>query len=187
MSENISRMLSRKTVFEGRFLRFVMTRYADSSGIEREWESLERINCNGIVVIVPLTDDLEFLLIRQFRPPVNSYVIEFPAGLNDKGDTLQEAAGRELLEETGYAAREMIYLTDGPMSSGSSGEILTCYLAKGLEFKGIGERDETEEIEVIKVPVRELGSRLSDLRADGNLVDLKIYGLADLAIRLLDS
>ena len=55
---------------------------------------------------MPLTDDAEFLLIRQFRPPVNNYVIEFPAGLNDKGDTLKEAAERELLEETGYTARE---------------------------------------------------------------------------------
>jgi len=164
-----------------------MTRYADSLGTERDWESIERIDCNGIVVIVPLTDDSEFLLTRQFRPPVNSYVIEFPAGLNDKGDTLQEAARRELLEETGYTARDMIYLTEGPMSAGSSGEILTCYLAKGLEFKGIGERDETEEIEVIKTPVRELASRLSELRADGSLVDLKIYGLADMALRLLAS
>ena len=81
----------------------------------------------------------------------------------------------------------MIYLTEGPMSSGASGEILTAYLAKGLEFKGVGERDETEEIEVIKAPMSELGTILSDLRSKGNMVDLKIYGLADLVIRLLDS
>ena len=80
-----------------------------------------------------MTDDKEVLLIRQFRPPVNGYVIEFPAGLNDKGDTLEEAAKRELLEETGYSAREMIFLTEGPMSSGASGEILTVFLAKGLD------------------------------------------------------
>jgi len=186
MPEDIPRTLSRKTVFEGKFLRFVMTRYADSSGVEREWESVERINCRGIVVIVPITNSGEFILVRQFRPPVNHYVIEFPAGLNDKGDTLEDAARRELLEETGYAAEEMIFLAQGPMSSGSSGEILTCYLAKGLEFKGISERDETEDIEVIKAPIAGIVGILSDLRSEGNLIDLKIYGLADLALKPLN-
>jgi hypothetical protein len=67
------------------------------------------------------------------------------------------------------------------MSSGASGEILTAYLAKGLEFKGIGERDEAEDIEVIKAPVNRLDSILSELRSKGNLIDLKIYGLIALA------
>ncbi len=146
MTDYLPRILSKKTVYDGKFIRFVLTCYADSLGVEREWESFERVDCKGIVVIVPVTDDAEFLLTRQFRPPVNGYVIEFPAGLNDKGDTLKGAAERELLEETGYTAKELIYLAEGPMSSGASGEILTAYLAKGLEFKGVGERGETEDI-----------------------------------------
>jgi len=175
------RILEKKTLSEGRFLRFILASYLDSSGVTRVWEYFERINCNGIVAIVPVTDNREVLLIRQFRPPMNGYVIEFPAGLNDKGNTLEEAARRELLEETGYSSKEMIFLTEGPMSSGSSGDILTVYLAKGLEFVGIGERDETENIEIIKIPADELYPALNTLRNKGNFIDLKIYGLIELA------
>jgi 8-oxo-dGTP pyrophosphatase MutT (NUDIX family) len=186
MDRNTVKIIEKKTLLEGKFLRFILTTYFDSSGIIREWESFERVNCNGIVVIVPLTDNGETLLIRQFRPPVNGYVIEFPAGLNDRGDSLEEAARRELLEETGYSAGEIVYLTEGPMSSGASGEILTAFLARGLKFKGTSEKDETEEIEVLKIPLNELDSKLSELRSNGNYVDLKIYGLIELAKKHLE-
>ena len=179
------RVIEKKTICEGKFLRFVLNRYIDSSGMVREWESFERVNSKGIVVIVPVTDKKEVLPIKQFRPAVNRYVVEFPAGLNDKGDTLEEAARRELLEETGYSAREMIHLGEGPVSSGASGEVLTVFLAKGLEFKGIVNRDEEEDIEVLKVPMAELSQKLSDLQSEGNLVDLKIFGLLELAKRYL--
>jgi len=179
------KVIEKKTISEGKFLRFVLNRYIDSSGMVREWESFERVNCKGIVAVVPVTDNKEVLLIKQFRPPLKRYVIEFPAGLNDRGETLQDAARRELLEETGYSAREIIYLGEGPVSSGASGEVLTVFLAKGPEFKGIVNRDETEDIEVVKVPMDELYQKLSDLQSEGTLVDLKIFGLLELAKRYL--
>lgn len=185
MGKGIPKIINKETVREGKFLRFVLTTYIDSSGIQRDWESFERVNCKGIVVIVPLTDNNELLLTRQFRPPLGGYVIEFPAGLNDKGETLEEAARRELIEETGYSVEKMIFLTEGPVSSGASGEILTAFLARGLNFQGIGERDETEDIEVLRVPASETDSLLSSLRSEGNYVDLKIYSLIELAKRHL--
>ncbi|MGQ9570615.1 MAG: NUDIX hydrolase [Thermodesulfovibrionales bacterium] len=181
MEKAIIRIIDRKILWEGRFLRCILTTYVDSSGIIREWESFERVNCKGIVVIVPITEEEKVILTRQFRPPVNEYVIEFPAGLNERGDPLEEVSRRELLEETGYSAKEIIFIGKGPLSSGSSGEVLTAFLAKGLEFKGIGDRDETEDIEVIKIPIEEIYDRLSILGSEGNLIDLKIYGLLELA------
>lgn len=181
MEKAIIRIIDRKILWEGRFLRCILTTYVDSSGTIREWESFERVNCKGIVVIVPITEEEKVILTRQFRPPVNEYVIEFPAGLNERGDPLEEVARRELLEETGYSAKEIIFIGKGPLSSGASGEVLTAFLAKGLEFKGIGDRDETEDIEVIKIPIKEIYDRLSILGSEGNLIDLKIYGLLELA------
>ncbi len=174
-------VINKKTLYEGKFLKFVVATYTDSRGIRREWEFIERLNCNGIVAIVPVTEAREVLLIRQFRPPVNRHVIEFPAGLNDKGDSIVEAARRELLEETGYYAGEIIFLSEGPLSSGASGEILSVYLARDLQFKGTIERDETEDIEVLRIPADAVPERLSAYRSQGDLVDLKILGLLELA------
>lgn len=174
-------VIEKKILWCGKFLRCISVTYRDSSGSIRSWEAFERVSCDGIVAIVPVTAEGEVLIIRQFRPAVNGYVIEFPAGLNDKGETLEAAARRELLEETGYSAEELIFLAEGPISSGSSSEILTVYLAKRLEFKGIDQRDETEDIEVLKVPIAELHDRLTLLNAQGNAVDLKIFGLMELA------
>jgi ADP-ribose pyrophosphatase len=181
MEKGVVKIIEKKTAWEGKFIRFVIIKYIDSCGAIREWESFERVNCKGIVAVVPITDNKEVLLIRQFRPPVNGYVIEFPAGLNDKGDTLEDAARRELLEETGYAAEKMIFLTECPLSSGASGEVLTAYLAKGIEFKGVEKRDETEDIEVLKLPIVDIYQKMDALRLEGDYVDLKIFGLIELA------
>ncbi len=174
-------IVGQEDLHEGRFLRCLKLTYRNPEGVLRQWEAVERVNCAGIVAIVPVTDEGEMILIRQFRPPVDNCVVEFPAGLNDRGESIEEAAFRELLEETGYEAKEMIFLAKGPLSSGSSREILTVYLAKGLVFKGIGQRDETEDIEVLKVPVESVYETLSKLSEDGDLVDLKIYGFIELA------
>ncbi len=181
MHRDSIRIKEKKIVWEGKFLRCVLITYIDSSGTQREWESFERVNCKGIVAIVPVTDKREVLLVRQYRPPINSYVVELPAGLNDRGDTLEKAAQRELLEETGYTAQEMIFLAEGPLSSGASDEIITAFLAKGLQFKGPGKKDETEDIEVLKVPIQEVYHRLHEFRGRGDYVDLKVFGLVELA------
>ncbi len=174
-------VIGEEIVYEGKFLKFMVATYLDASGRLREWEFIERINCRGIVAIVPVTNANEVLLIRQFRPPVKRYVIEFPAGLNDKGETLEDAARRELIEETGYHARNLVLLTEGPLSSGASGEILSIYLARDLEFRGTAEKDDAEDIEVIQIPIDELPDQLSRFRVQGNYVDLKILGLFELA------
>jgi len=178
-------IIEKKILWQGKFLRCMSITYRDSSGSMRNWETFERVNCDGVVAIVPVTEQGEVLIIRQFRPAVNGYVIEFPAGLNDKGESLEEAARRELLEETGYSAKELIFLAEGPVSSGASGEVLTVYLAKGLEFKGMDHRDETEDIEVFDIPIPELYNRLSLLKTQGNTIDLKVFGLIELAKKYL--
>lgn len=175
------KVTDKQILWEGKYLRCLSITYRDSAGALHRWETVERVNCEGIVAIVPVTDDGHTILIRQFRPPVNNYVIEFPAGLNDNSETLEDAALRELLEETGYAAKELILLAKGPLSSGLSSEILTVYLAPGIEFKGFVKRDEAEDIEVLKVPINSVHETLSRLAEEGNFIDLKILGLLEMA------
>ena len=184
------KVIGKQPLWTGKFLRTVLINYSahcNSSGAveNRDWESVERVNCGGIVGIVPITDDGDVILIKQFRPPVNGYVIELPAGLCDIGETLEAAAGRELIEETGYAAAAMRFLVKGPMSSGSSSELLTVFVATGLTYVGIGKRDETENIEVFKIPAENLASTLLQMQQEGVFIDLKINGLVEMAKMLI--
>jgi len=181
--------IDKKTVWEGKFLRSLILTYRDKSGNLRNWEAVERVGCSGIVAVVPVTKKHEFLLIRQFRPVVNNFVVEFPAGLNDKNENLIDAARRELIEETGYDSDELIFLCEGPISSGISTEILSVFLAKDVslaseELKKQYPADESERIEVIKTPVSEIYRTLQGLRDKGDLIDMKVCGLVEMAKNL---
>jgi ADP-ribose pyrophosphatase len=180
------KVTGKKTEWQGKYLRSVLLTYSQPAGTGktekvRQWEAVERVGCDCIVGLVPFTEDGAVILIRQFRPPLNRAVIELPAGLCEPGEHPEDAAKRELTEETGYSAGELHFLAEGPLSSGISSEMLTVYLAKALSYVGIGARDETEDIEVLKVPLSNVSEELERLRGDGSYVDLKIYGLIELA------
>ncbi len=180
------KIITKQPLWTGKFLRTVLINYSahcnSSNTVERrDWEAVERVNCSGIVGMVPITEDGSVILIKQFRPPINGYVIELPAGLCDIGEALEEAAKRELIEETGYSAGDLRFLVKGPMSSGSSSEMLTVFVATDLAYVGVGKRDETENIEVLKVPSENLAATLLEMQLDGSIIDLKINGLVEMA------
>ncbi|MGC2064056.1 MAG: NUDIX hydrolase [Thermodesulfovibrionales bacterium] len=188
------KVVNRKTLWKGHYLRSVLVEYIDERDHDpspdpgfdkvqkiRDWETIERVGCSGVVVIVPFMDDGTVILIRQYRPPVDGYVIELPAGLIDIGETPEASARRELIEETGYEATDMDFLISGPAASGSSSEILDVFVASGLSFIGIGKRDEAENMETIRVPMEALDSEISRLEQEGNYIDLKIHGMIRLA------
>ena len=101
--------------------------------------SAERIVAShpGAVAVVALDDGDRVLMIRQYRHPVGRLLWEIPAGLRDvDGEPLLDTAKRELLEETGYTAREWHALTDYFTSPGFSTERIRVFLARGLEDAG---------------------------------------------------
>lgn len=184
------RVVGTKVAWEGSFIRTVLIAYESNAGSRRTWEAVERVNCNGIVVVVPLTAGGECLLVRQFRPALDQFVIEFPAGLNDRGETLTEAAVRELVEETGFYSDTVEFLAEGPISSGMSTEILSVFLAKKAvpaspELRRRYPAEETEAIEVILTPLPRVYETIESHRDRGDYVDLKIFGLIELARKRL--
>ena len=144
------------------------------------WECVERINASGIVCMVPVTDDDKIVLIEQFRRPLDARVIELPAGLvgdiaGSHTESLETAAQRELIEETGYQAQEFTLLIKGPPSAGLSSEIITFYLARGLTRVGPGGGDQTEDIIVHEVPLPQVHDWLQEKHRANLLVDPKVY------------
>jgi len=179
-------IVNKRTAWEGKYIRTLLLEYRNDKGAVRSWEAVERINCTGIVVIIPVTAQGDLLLIRQFRPVLNKYVIEFPAGLNDRGETLIDAARRELIEETGYSSEKFEFMAEGPVSSGLSAEVLTVFLARDVRPASPDllikyPIDETEEIEVISTSIMSAYDKIEEFRRQGDVADLKIYGFIELA------
>jgi ADP-ribose pyrophosphatase len=153
----------------GRYLTLV-----DDGG----WEYVTRPNVTGIVVIVAITGEGKLLLVEQWRPAVKNRVIELPAGMVgdvDAHEPLVTAASRELVEETGFAAREMVPLGAGPIAVGVSDEVVSFFHALDLTRVGPGGGDASEKITVHAVRLDELRSFLAARAAEGLAVDPKIY------------
>lgn len=156
------------------------------------WEFVTRPAITGVVGIVALTSDERLVVIQQHRPPVGSTVIELPAGLagDEEGaedEALVEAARRELLEETGFAAARWKQLGCGFSSPGMTDEAVTFFLAEDLEKRGPGGGVENESIDVHEVPLTDLISWVQQRREEGAEVDLKLFAGLYLAMRELES
>lgn len=148
--------------------------------VRRGWEFVERPGVRGIVVVVAVTPGGRLLLVEQRREPVGARVVELPAGLvgddgSPAGEPLEEAARRELLEETGWDAARMERLAAGPPSAGVSSEVVTFFRARGLAKTGPGGGVDGEEIAVHEVPLGEVAAFLRSREAEGALVDPKVW------------
>lgn len=140
------------------------------------WEYATRNTARPAVGIVAITDAGDVVLVEQHRPPVGRTVIEIPAGLSgdiagNENEALLDAAKRELLEETGYAAARWTELLSGYSSPGLTDESVTLFLAEELERKGPGGGDHNEDITVHEVKLHEV---LEWLRQRGAAADLKL-------------
>ena len=98
-----SKILHEESKHLTNWLEFTEIDYEDEAGHRRSWEAVYRRSRNEAAIIVAqLRPSGKYILVRQFRPPTGGYVLEFPAGLVDSGETPAGAALRELSEETGY-------------------------------------------------------------------------------------
>ena len=162
---------------EGRFLRLVR---------RGRWEYAERPNTNGAVAVIALTDRDELVLVEQERVPLGRACVELPAGLagdldDDPQESFLEAARRELLEETGFAARHIDHLFPAVTSPGLTSESIDLYRATGLTRVHAGGGVGHEQITVHLVPVDHVDAWLAKRASAGLAIDIKVYAAAALA------
>ena len=160
-----------KTIFEGRWLRLRQ---------RGTWEYVERTNPGGAAIIIAVTPDDGVLLVEQFRVPIQSLTLEFPAGLiGDEAAFSSESAGataqRELEEETGWRASWIEHLHSGPSSAGMSTEVMHFFRAGALSRVSAGGGVAGENIVVHEVPVDEVATFIARKASDGFSVDPKVY------------
>ena len=160
-----------ETLGEGRFLRL-----QNRNG----WEFVERVGVTEVAVLIAVTESDELVLVEQYREPVRAKMIELPAGLVGdeaafRGESLLDAANRELEEETGYRAGRLSIAAKTPSSGGMTSEIVTFVHAAELTKVGPGGGVEGEDIRVHTVPLDAVDIRLQGHAAEGRRIDPKIY------------
>jgi ADP-ribose pyrophosphatase len=141
---------------------------------------VDRVNATGAALILAVTTGQKVLLVEQYRIPVHARTIELPAGIigDEPGagnESQAEAARRELLEETGYAAEKIEALTTGASCSGITTERVTLFRATGLRRVGQGGGVAQEDITVHEVPLAEIVPWLEAKAKTGILIDPKVY------------
>ena len=122
----------------------------------------------GGVTILPVDEEGNCTMVRQFRYPFGRMMLEAPAGKLEYGEDHRECAVRELSEETGFTADELVYLGGCCTSPGFSTEVLHIYLALGLHA-GECHPDQDEFLNAEKIPL----SQLSRMVMDGEIDDAK--------------
>ena len=178
MKENIT---GEEMISEGKFLTLRKVFFTDSRGVSRCWESADRVNRAGAVLVVATIEpDDELILVRQFRPPTGKPVVEFPAGLIEPGEKPEKTALRELYEETGFTGKVTAITPPGYSSPGMSGEPITIAFVDvdGNFYRGktvVAHPEETESIECLRVPLKELQNFIDSETRAGHGIDNKLF------------
>lgn len=146
----------------------VKLRGAELVGEDGRAHRREVVEAADAVVVLPMMDSGEVVLIRNERFAVRETLWELPAGTVEAGESPDDCAPRELIEETGYRAARVEKLTEFYPTPGFCTELLHAYRATGLTFVG-QELDATEKITVEVVP----WGRAMDMVKDGTIRDAK--------------
>ena len=143
---------SSKLIYDGKVVKLFEDQIELPNGEPARREYVKHV---GAVCVLPLTDDRQVVLERQFRYPFGRVMVEIPAGkLNDKDEDRTLAALRELREETGIVPRDITYIGDFIGSPAILGERVSMFLATGLSFCE-QQLDEDEFLEVFAMPIGE--------------------------------
>ena len=156
-----------ETVWEGRFLAVRK---------QGHWEYVSRTRGIHAAVILAI-DEGHVLLVEQYRVPLGRNCLELPAGLvgdDVEGEAAEEAAIRELEEETGYRARAMTGLGLYYSSPGMVSEGFTLLRAEGLTRVSEGGGVEGEDILVHRVPLADVPAFAAAKRVEGCAIDVKL-------------
>jgi 8-oxo-dGTP pyrophosphatase MutT (NUDIX family) len=174
--------LDETTAWEGRRLTIRRRRYRGPDGGEFEREFAQH---PGAVGVIAVDEDERVVLVRQFRVPMEDWVLEMPAGTRDvEGEAPEETARRELAEEVGVHADHWQLLAALPVSPGVTDQVTRVYLATGLS-QGETARDGPEERAMIveRVALSEILARV----AGGELMDAPTVAGVALARLVLDA
>lgn len=160
------KIVDTKPLQKTKFLNLMSTTYKDTMGSTKEWVWAQRPNSTAAVMVVPTVitpSGPKICLIEEYRVPLASKEIGFPAGLVDKGESIEKAAKRELKEETGLDLIKVIKVS--PPAYNSAGltdeAISVCFVEASGTLSKEG-HEASEQIEVFLMSMDEVKILLDD-------------------------
>ncbi len=176
-AENNEPTIATRSVFQGRIIDVRVDTIRLPNGRETTREIVDHAPS---ICVVPVDGDGNVLLVRQYRKPTESFLLEVPAGGIEDGEEPEEATRRELQEEIGHTAADLMELSAFWLVPGWASEYMYAYLATGLT-PAVLDSDEDEFIDVVPVRLSEIPDRI----ADGSIQDAKSVASLLLAMRVL--
>ncbi len=176
--ELFEKTLNEQYAFKGRIINL---RVDDVQLPDGSTSTREVVEHNGGIGILPIDDDMNTYVVKQWRAPYKRVVTEIPAGKRDGDENPLDGGIRELKEEIGAVASEITYLGELLPSPGYCGEIIYLYLARGLTFES-QELDEDEFLNVEKMPFK----KLVDMVMNNEISDAKTIAAVMKADKLLN-
>jgi ADP-ribose diphosphatase len=161
-------ILSVRTAARSRLFHIEAVELRFANGTVREFERVAGSAMPGAVIIVPLLDAQNILLVREYAVGLERYELSLPMGRVQHPESALQAANRELMEETGYGARSLNPLHTLALAPGILGYRMDVVLATGL-FPSSRDGDEPEPLEVVTWPV----DRIDELPIRGEISDAR--------------
>ncbi|KAI2634799.1 ADP-ribose pyrophosphatase [Hypomontagnella submonticulosa] len=198
MSGRVAKVISTELLDnkDAKWINLVKITYEDENGQVRTWEAMKRrgrpktsaVDAVQMLAVLEKPTGPELLLEKQFRAPAGKIVIEFPAGLVDEGETPEQAALRELREETGYVGEVVTdrgggrpILFSSPASSSSCTFLIHLKVDPNREenMNPKPQLEDGEFIECFWVPLNNLYAECRKLEAQGFAIDGKVGVFAE--------
>ena len=170
--------ISSRSIFQGRIIDVRVDTIRLPNGRETTREIVDHAPS---ICVVPVDDHGNVLLVRQYRKPTESFLLEVPAGGIEEGEAPEEATRRELQEEIGHTAAVLTELTAFWLAPGWCSEYMYAYLATGLT-PAVLDSDDDEFIEVERVPLPDIPGKI----AGGEIRDAKSVASLLLAMRVME-
>ncbi|CAK1800582.1 ADP compounds hydrolase NudE [Vibrio crassostreae] len=154
-------ILAQQTVAQSKLFSIESLDLRFSNGEERTYERMKPSGRNA-VMMVPITEQGDILLVREYAAGTERYELGFPKGLIDPGEQPNEAAVRELKEEIGFGANKLTPLKEVILAPSYFSSKMTLFIAEGLYPEKL-EGDEPEPLDVVRWPLAQAEELLTHL------------------------